>query len=299
VSNANQRSAHIVLTGFNHVDVKPRPQATSSPEGELSAATSLDDLMKAIVGRESAAPDDRARLVEMVEAQVHGIRQELGIPPPPLPPSFSEFVRSRHPDARGFGASETDGWVSRCGRALSRVLSSSTWRRRPVLLVLVAGGSIVLGFVVGAGPNRSLPAPAGPVLQAAGPAPTMAPVALVEARAATVADSSATVGDSLIPTHAVATSGTAVDRQVTSAPVLLSSVSPVHPGSAPTTAPLGNVEMDVTINKEGRVVNAKVTSGPSALRDPAVAAVLQWRYQPAMTNGAPVASRQRVRLSFE
>ncbi len=305
MSNANQRSAHIVLGGLNQiVDAGPHAQATRSPEGELSAATSLDDLLKAILGRETPVPDDRGRLLDVVDAQVHGIRQELGIPQPPvdlqppLPPSFFEFVRSRHPDARGFGVWETDGWVSRCARALSRVLASTTWRRRPVLLVLIAGGAVILGFAFGAGSSRSLSIPSGPVLQAA-PVAAAAPVALVQEGAPTLASSSATLGDSSAPVRAVATSGDTVDARVTSEPVLLSSTAPVYPRSARQAAMVGNVEMDLTIDVWGRVVSAEVTSGPSSLRDAAVAAVLQWHYQPAMANGAPVTSRQRVRMSFE
>ena len=304
MSNADQRSAHIGHSAFNQiVDVEPQTPATGSPDGDLSAATSLDDLLKAILGREAASSDDRGRLLEVVEAQVHGIRQELGIPQPavemlpPLPPSFSEFVRSRHPDGRGLSVRETEGWVSGCARALSRALASTTWRRRPVLLVLVAGGTVILGFVFGTGSSRSLSVPTGPVLQAA-PAAPAAPVALMPEPAPTLA-SSATSGDSSTPMHAVATSGATFDEHVTSEPVLLSSVAPVYPLSARQAAVVGNVEMDLTIDVWGRVVSAEVTSGPSSLRDAAVAAVLQWQYQPAMANGAPVTSRQRVRMSFE
>ena len=48
---------------------------------ELSNATSLDDLFKAIRDR-AGDVDDRALLLETVEAQVRGIRDELGLPEP-------------------------------------------------------------------------------------------------------------------------------------------------------------------------------------------------------------------------
>ena len=302
MSNVKERLA-LISSGVSHqiVDVEP-PAAPAGPEGELSAMTSLDDLLKAILGPEAARPDDRGRLVEVVEGQVHGIRQELGIPephvdpPPALPPSFFEFVRTRHPESRSFALWESAGWASRCARSLSRVLAATTWRRRPVLLILIAGGTIVLGFVVGAGSARSLSARTEPALPAAPPAP-VAPASQDEAPA--LATSSATLGDSSAPMRALATSGAAADERGATAPVLVSSVPPVYPQSAPQRATVGNVEMDLTIDESGRVIRAAVTSGPSSLRDAAVTAVLQWRYQPAMADGAPVASKQRVRMSFE
>ena len=304
MSNANQRSAPIP-SGVSHpiVDVEPHPQSTGTPEVELSATTSLDDLLKAILGREATTQDDRGRLVEAVDAQVHGLRQELGIPEPrvdvlpPLPPSFSEFVRARHPESRGLGVWEPAAeWASRCARGLGRVLAATTWRRRPVLLVIVAGGAIVLGFLFGVGSRRSVSVPAERVLQAAPAAPN---AQVSRDDTAVQATSATTLGDSSTPVHALATSGATVNDLVASEPALLSSVPPVYPKSVRPGTTLGSVELDLTIDVWGRVVGASVTSGPPSLGDAAVAAVLQWRYQPAMANGEPVASRQRVRMSFE
>ena len=81
--------------------------------------------------------------------------------------------------------------------------------------------------------------------------------------------------------------------------MLVSSVRPVYPEYARRSGSLGDVELDVTIDATGRVTRATAVSGPSVLRSAAQSAVLQWRYQPASVNGAPVVSRRRVRVSFQ
>ncbi len=59
------------------------PAAIEQSSGsELTSATSLDDLFKAILGDQARDVDDRALLLETVEAQVRGIRDELGLPEP-------------------------------------------------------------------------------------------------------------------------------------------------------------------------------------------------------------------------
>jgi hypothetical protein len=40
------------------------------------------------------------------------------------------------------------------------------------------------------------------------------------------------------------------------------------------------VKIDVIINKDGEVAEANAVSGPQELREPAPAAVRQWRYKP-------------------
>ncbi|MFN7982549.1 MAG: energy transducer TonB [Vicinamibacterales bacterium] len=87
-------------------------------------------------------------------------------------------------------------------------------------------------------------------------------------------------------------------QQVLREPVLVSSTRPVYPEYARRTGTLGDVELDITIDENGRVTRAVPVSGPTVLRSSAVAAVQQWKYQPAAVNGAPVSSRRRVRVTF-
>ena len=61
----------------------------------------------------------------------------------------------------------------------------------------------------------------------------------------------------------------------------------------------GTVEVTVTIDAAGRVKAARSLSGPQLLRAAAEAAVMRWRYQPAMLNGAPVQTETSVRFVFD
>lgn len=87
--------------------------------------------------------------------------------------------------------------------------------------------------------------------------------------------------------------------RVTREAILVSRVPPVYPELARRLGTTGEVELDVEIDPAGRVVRAAPVSGPRTLRDAAESAVLQWRYQPQLTDGAAVASRRRVRVSFK
>ncbi len=81
-------------------------------------------------------------------------------------------------------------------------------------------------------------------------------------------------------------------------PRLLSSVIPVYPAMARDTGIEGEVVIDTTIDKTGRVTGAKVISGPSVLRQAALDAVRQWRYEPSKLNGEPVPVQLTVTLKF-
>jgi protein TonB len=63
-----------------------------------------------------------------------------------------------------------------------------------------------------------------------------------------------------------------------------------------------NVEGDVVISAEvdvtGKVVGAKVVSGPMYLREAAVDAVRNWKYEPATLNGKPTTGQITVKIQF-
>jgi len=82
------------------------------------------------------------------------------------------------------------------------------------------------------------------------------------------------------------------------APNLIRSVRPVVPPEALRDFVTGNVTMDATIDSRGRVKSAKALAGPPVLRKAAVDAVKQYRYQPAMLNGKPVAAHLKVTMQF-
>jgi len=64
-------------------------------------------------------------------------------------------------------------------------------------------------------------------------------------------------------------------------PRLLHRVEPVHPAA-------GTVHLELIINEEGEVWQARVLSSPSPLVDAALDAVRQWQYVPTIIDGLPV-----------
>jgi TonB family protein len=80
---------------------------------------------------------------------------------------------------------------------------------------------------------------------------------------------------------------------------LVKEVKPVYPGVARQAGIEGIVSMRVIINEEGAVKNVEVLSGEQALRQAAINAVWQWRYQPYMLNGNPVPVVTVINLKFQ
>jgi protein TonB len=79
---------------------------------------------------------------------------------------------------------------------------------------------------------------------------------------------------------------------------LRKSVPPVYPPFARTSHVSGDVKLDALIDANGNVTELKVISGPPILRQPAMDAVRQWKYDPARLNGQPVALHLGVTVRF-
>ena len=60
----------------------------------------------------------------------------------------------------------------------------------------------------------------------------------------------------------------------------------------------GTVVLHVIVVQNGAANSARYVSGPISLKDPAVKAVLQWRYEPTLVNGAPVEVDTMVSVVF-
>jgi TonB family protein len=60
----------------------------------------------------------------------------------------------------------------------------------------------------------------------------------------------------------------------------------------------GAVVLHVIVGQNGAVNSARYISGPTNLKDSAVKAVLQWRYNPTLVNGAPVEVDTTVSVVF-
>jgi protein TonB len=81
-------------------------------------------------------------------------------------------------------------------------------------------------------------------------------------------------------------------------PKLISTVRPDYPGVAKQAKIQGVVVIDAEIETTGKVGHAVATSGPAVLREAAIAAVKQWKYQPAQMNGKSVSAHVTVNVNF-
>ncbi|HUJ40023.1 MAG TPA: energy transducer TonB [Candidatus Acidoferrales bacterium] len=79
---------------------------------------------------------------------------------------------------------------------------------------------------------------------------------------------------------------------------LASSVQPIYPANAKRLGIEGDVVIQVTIGASGEVTKLNVQSGPGELRDAALQAVKQWKYEPAQLRGQPTESTGVVTLKF-
>ena len=61
----------------------------------------------------------------------------------------------------------------------------------------------------------------------------------------------------------------------------------------------GAVQLQATINKQGRITSVKVLSGDAILSRAAVEAVNQWKYKPYFLNGEPVDIQTQITVNFK
>jgi protein TonB len=76
------------------------------------------------------------------------------------------------------------------------------------------------------------------------------------------------------------------------------SVQPEYPILARQTHISGNVVVNAVIDEHGNVVGARALSGHPLLIPAALKAVLQWKYEPTLLNGTPVAVEMEVTVHF-
>ncbi len=82
-------------------------------------------------------------------------------------------------------------------------------------------------------------------------------------------------------------------------PVVLSRVEPAYTDLARRAAIEGTVELEVSIDASGKVVDVEVVRGlPLGLSEAAAQAVRRWTFRPARTTAGAVASRKTVRVQF-
>jgi protein TonB len=81
-------------------------------------------------------------------------------------------------------------------------------------------------------------------------------------------------------------------------PRMISSALPVYPSIARQTGVEGNVVIETVVDETGRVASMKVVSGPPMLRQAALDALRQWKYEPSLLNGQPVSVQMIVTIQF-
>ena len=81
-------------------------------------------------------------------------------------------------------------------------------------------------------------------------------------------------------------------------PAALEHPAPVYPEEAIRTKTQGTVHVHALIGADGFVRDAIVRTGPPVLRDAALDAIWQWRFQPAMEAGRPIGVWALIPVSF-
>jgi periplasmic protein TonB len=76
------------------------------------------------------------------------------------------------------------------------------------------------------------------------------------------------------------------------------SIQPEYPVLAKQTHISGTVVVSAVIDEHGNVVGARAVSGHQLLIPAALKAVLQWKYEPTLLNGTPVAVEMEVTVHF-
>src|SRR6266446_6346768 len=79
---------------------------------------------------------------------------------------------------------------------------------------------------------------------------------------------------------------------------LIKSVPPTYPALAKSNHVAGDVTMDALVDPAGNVTDVRVISGPTLLQEAAMAALRQWKYEPARLDGRPVSFHLNVTVKF-
>jgi protein TonB len=81
--------------------------------------------------------------------------------------------------------------------------------------------------------------------------------------------------------------------------LLLKRVQPAYPSQAMQMRIQGAVELEASIAQDGSITKIKVLKGHPVLAHAAVDAVRQWKYQPYVLNGEPVAIQTQITVNFK
>ena len=79
---------------------------------------------------------------------------------------------------------------------------------------------------------------------------------------------------------------------------ILTKVNPVYPQDAKDAKISGAVVMKAVIDKEGKIANLQVVSGPKELQRASIDAVRQWTYKPYLLNGQPTEVETMIQVTY-
>ena len=85
---------------------------------------------------------------------------------------------------------------------------------------------------------------------------------------------------------------------LTTAAKLIKEIKPTYPPLALQARISGTVRLEGIIGPDGTVQDLKVISGHPLLREEAIKAAKQWRYQPGSLNGVPIAVTTTMDVNF-
>jgi len=81
-------------------------------------------------------------------------------------------------------------------------------------------------------------------------------------------------------------------------PTLIHRVIPVYPAQARTQKVEGSVVLNVVVGEDGMPRDIQVADGPNLLVQPALEAIRQWRFRPALLDGKVVPMVERITVHF-
>jgi Ca-activated chloride channel family protein len=118
-----------------------------------------------------------------------------------------------------------------------------------------------------------------------------------------VAQEAAPAGVAVTPTPTIQSATSDESRGITDSAgkakgVATKKVLPTYPASAKSARASGAVQIQVTINEAGEVIDARAIGGHPLLRDAAVQAARQWRFKPTELSGKPVKTQGVLSFNF-
>ncbi len=76
-------------------------------------------------------------------------------------------------------------------------------------------------------------------------------------------------------------------------------VQPTYPATARTAKMSGSVQVQITIDERGEVINAQVINGHPLLRDATLEAAKKWRFKPTELSGKPIKTQGVLSFNFD